>query len=385
MRAILFGTMLATMATGAQAAEPAGSASPWSAGLTWTGEVAGPVSGGLTNRASAFELWALDVAVDLGAIGWRGGGVHLQIQATSGRSPNDDAGFQEGLSNIEAPRASTRIYELYLQQALGESLTARVGFMDLNGQFYVTDASGLLTAPPFGIGTELAATGSNGPSTFPATAPAVTLQYAQEESGVFVSLGAFAAEAGNWGDPGGPLDDLEEGGLLIAEAGRAGAAGRFGLGVWTYTEEQPDLRPAGGQTRAWGGYLLAERPLGAVAAAETTLFLRAGVSHGRTGDFAGSWTAGATMNAILPERPGSAASLGLRQAFLSDPARDAAHAAGAALDASEFGVEAVVADTLTDWLTLKGSVHYVPNPGADPARDPAVVLGLRLEAALQKD
>lgn len=91
------------------------------------------------------------------------------------------------------------------------------------------------------------------------------------------------------------------------------------------------------------------------------------------------------MNAILPERPGSAASLGLRQAFLSDPARDAARAAGTPLDASEFGVEAVLADALTDWLTLKGSVQYVPNPGADPSRDPAVVLGLRLEAALQKD
>jgi porin len=384
MRAILLGTMLATMAAGAQAAEPAETTSPWSAGLTWTGEVAGPVSGGLTDRASALEHWVMDVAFDLGAIGWRGGGVHLQIQATSGRSPNEDTGFQEGLSNIEAPRARTRIFELYLQQALGQSLTARAGFMDLNGQFYVTDASGLLTAPPFGLGTELAATGSNGPSTFPATAPAVTLQYAQRESGVFVSLGAFAAEAGNWGDPGGPLDDLDEGGLLIAEAGRAGAAGRFGLGAWTYTEEQPDLRPAGGQARAWGGYLLAERPVGALAGAETTLFLRAGVSDGRTGDFAGSWTAGAMMSAILPERPGSAASLGLRQAFLSDPARDAARAAGAPLDASEFGVEAVLADALTDWLTLKGSVQYVQNPGADPSRDPAVVLGLRLEAALQK-
>jgi porin len=384
---MLLGALLAATAAGAHAQDSTGShgdpaAEGWTFGLSWTGEVAGPVSGGMPDRLSALDLLALEASFDLETVGWRGGALHLHVQSTSGRAPNDDAGFLEGLSNLEVDRPRAKIYELYLEQKLGDRGVLRGGFIDLNAGFYATDASGLLTAPPFGIGTELAATGPAGPSIFPSTAPALTLHLEPGSSGAFASFGAFAAEAGDWGDPGGPLDDLDEGGLLIAEGGVATDAGRLALGAWTYTREQPDLRAGGDEARAWGAYVLAERPVGDIGGAQATLFLRAGLSDGRTGEFAGSWTAGALLEGVLPGRPDSAASIGLRQAFLSDPARDAARAAGAPLDASEFGLEAVLADAVTDWLTVKGSVQLVPNPGADPERDAAVVFGLRLDVSL---
>jgi porin len=387
MRALLLGMMFAATAAGAHADDQSGvkadaASSGWTYSLTWTGEVAGPVSGGLPDRLSALDLLALEASFDLETIGWRGGALHLQLQSTSGRAPNDDAGLLEGLSNIEVDRPRAKVYELYLEQKLGDRSVLRGGFIDLNSGFYATDASALLTAPPFGIGTELAATGPAGPSIFPSTAPAITLHIELGDAGAFLSLGAFAAEAGNWGDPGGPLDDLDEGGLLIAEGGMASDAGRLAFGAWTYTQEQADLRTGGDEARAWGAYMLAERPIGPFAGADTTLFLRAGISDGRTGDFAGSWTGGVLMDGVLPGRPSSAASIGLRQAFLSDPARDAARAAGTPLEASEFGLEAVLADAVTDWLSVKGSVQFVPDPGADPERDAVVVFGLRLEVSL---
>ena len=92
----------------------------------------------------------------------------------SGGAPNDVAGTLQGVDNIEVRTPRLRLFELWLEQSLGPA-SVRAGLYNLNSEFYADDAAGQLLAPAFGIGSELAATGPNGPSIFPSTALGVRL------------------------------------------------------------------------------------------------------------------------------------------------------------------------------------------------------------------
>ena len=101
----------------------------------------------------------------------------LLLNNSSGM-PNGDAGTAQGVDNIEVSRHRTRLFEAWVQQDFaGAAASVRAGLYDLNGEFYANDSAGLLIAPAFGISSELAATGANGPSVFPSTALAMRLKW----------------------------------------------------------------------------------------------------------------------------------------------------------------------------------------------------------------
>ena len=80
------------------------------------------------------------------------------------------------MNNIEVAETRFKVYEAWIEQGFGDGrVSLRAGLYDLNSEFYTNDAAGALIAPPFGIGSELSATGPNGPSIFPSTALAVRL------------------------------------------------------------------------------------------------------------------------------------------------------------------------------------------------------------------
>lgn len=181
----------------------------------------------------------LTVAADLDlarATGWSGARFHAAIQSQHGGQPNTLAGTLEGIDNSEVSLNRVRLFEAFLEQDFARlGATARAGFIDLNDEFYATDSASLLLAPPFGIGSELAATGSLGPSIYPSTAPALTVRVKAGAHG-YVQIGAFNARAGTLGDPGGVPPLLREGALLVAEAGVSGTGrsgkGKLALGGW---------------------------------------------------------------------------------------------------------------------------------------------------------
>jgi len=97
-----------------------------------------------------------------------------------------------------------------------------------------------LIAPPFGIGSELSATGPNGPSIFPSTALAVRLN-AHIGKG-YARFAVINAEAGTIGDEGGIQPFGRDGVLLIGEAG-INTNGKIAVGAWTYSKKQPTVSP----------------------------------------------------------------------------------------------------------------------------------------------
>jgi len=341
------------------------------------------------------DLATLTAEVDLGtAAGWHGASLVAQGIAGTGQRPNDLAGTMQGINNSEVPHNRVKLYQFYLAQSLAEgAVVLRGGFIDLNEDFYSNDAAGLLIAPAFGIGSELAATGPNGPAIFPSTALTGEVRIAPSAD----SYAAFAivnAEAGVLGDVGGMAPLLDQGALLIGEGGWTGG-GKVALGAWRYTNRQDDVRltDAAGdplRQRAQGAYVLLEWPLGGATGPEpdaphkASLFLRAGISDGDTTPYRGGWQAGVLVNAALPGRPASQLSIGANQAFLSSKFRLNQADAGEPMRPAETGFEVTLADSLAPWLTVQADAQYVRNPGyAAPARD-AVILGLRFIFAFAK-
>jgi len=346
--------------------------------LAYTADIAGPISGGASRAGRALDNLDLVADVDLEqSLGWRGARAHAYLLFNNGGAPNELVGTLEGIDNIEVPRPGARLYEAWLEQDLGGGAALLAGLYDLNSEFYATESSSLLIAPPFGIGSELAATGANGPSIFPSTALAVRLKVARETA--YLQLAAFNAIAAAPGDPGGVDTGFDDGLLMIGQAGRHAGPWTLALGAWRYTKDQDDLDdlttlgdPA--QRTAQGAYLLAERAM-TIAGRDATVFLRAGLSDGDTSPFRGSWQGGLLIDAPISGRPDGALSIGLHQAVLGD---SFVAAATEDLARAETGLEITYADRLTPWLAVQPDLQVIWNPGGLDAADPAVVGALRV-------
>lgn len=381
---------LATAAPGAALAQESAETPTWWVSGQYTAEVIGPVSGGLARRGVFLDDLSIEAGVDLERlVSWPGASLNLHLLNNSGGEPNLYAGTLEGVSNIEVSRQRGKLFELWLDQAFAnDSGSLVVGFYDLNRDFYVTDASGLLTAPPFGIGSEVAATGPNGPSIFPSTALGGRVRVAPQDAGWYAQAAAFDATASVLGDPDGISADFAHGALLIAEAGLT-RSGKTALGAWTYTRKQDDIREVdlNGdplQAEAYGIYFLAERRLSDRRGALDG-FVRAGVSDGDTTDFTGGLQSGVLWSGLFPSRPDAQASLGVRYAALSDKARENLRDAGIRPAASEWGFELTYADPIAPWLTLQPSSQLVFNAGGDRDADTALILGFPMIVALDAE
>ncbi len=348
--------------------------------VSYTADVIGAVNGGVTQRGRFVDNLDLIADIDLDrAAGWRGATLHIDVLNNSGGAPNDDVGTLQGVDNIEVTRQRLRLFEAWLEQEWGEA-SLRVGLYDLNSEFYSNDAAGLLMAPAFGIGSEIAATGPNGPSIFPSTALAVRFQRGFDND-AYVRAAALNANAGVLGDPDGVDWSFDNGALLIAEAGVEGAR-KVAAGVWRYTERQDDIRDPE-QERAQGAYVLFEQPLNDPDGARaTTAFLRAGVSDGETTPFESGWQAGVLVERVFAGRPESVFSIGVNQGVISDGHRRNEIDAGVPMAKAEFQIEATYADEIAPHVTLQPDVQWVHNPGGDRSASDALILGLRLSIEL---
>ena len=107
----------------------------------------------------------------------------------------------QGVDNIEVHTPRLRLFELWLDQSFaGGHASLRGGLYNLNSEFYSNEAAGRLLAPPFGIGSELAATGPNGPSIFPSTALGLRLNVSLAKS-AYARVAVLNAHSGVIGDP----------------------------------------------------------------------------------------------------------------------------------------------------------------------------------------
>lgn len=362
----------------------AGSEGPvWQLQSAYTADVIGVVDGIDTPAGRFLDNFDASLDGDLERqFGWRGARVHFSLLANGGGEPNAVAGTLQGYDNIEVEAQGVRLYEAWIEQDLaGGRASILAGLYDVNSEFYVTEASDLLMAPPFGIGSELAATGPNGPAIFPSTSLAARIRIGSTD-GFHVQAAAVNARAGTIGDDGGVDTTMDDGILYLAEAGWAGPL-RIAVGAWRYGEGQEDIRdtlPGGDPalSDAQGAYLVAEGTVFEAEDAPTVrAFLRLGVSDGDTTDFKGGWQTGLRVDSVFESRPDSAFSIGFHQSLLSDKSIANARDAGTTFGDAEGGIELTYADTLGPF-TIQPDLQWIYNPGGDKDRDPILTAGLRL-------
>lgn len=323
---------------------------------------------------------------DLAALaGWQGARAHVHVLDNRGARPNDSAMTLQGVDNIEVPDAGLRLFEAWIEQDLGKDASLLVGLYDLNSEFYTNEAAGVLIAPPFGIGSELAATGPNGPSIFPYSALAARLRLPLGNGG-YLQAAVVNARASTIGDSGGVDVSFRDGVLMIAEVGKTEGRLRGSAGVWRYSrnpEYSVETATDGTPLRmpAQGAYFVIEGDLLSGDGQQLTAFLRAGLSDPHTTPFTGGFQTGLLLAPALVSRPDSQFSAGVHHAWTSDHFRDAFIAGGGRPASGETAFEVTYADTLTPWLSVQPDLQWIRRPGGDLAASDAVVATLRVTAS----
>lgn len=356
-------------------------------GVVETVDLAVSPKGG-SDRALRF-LDNLDVLADADLdklIGWSNATAHVHILNNMGARPNDSVATLQGVDNIEVATHRLRLFEAWVEQGLGANTTVRAGLYNVNSEFYANDAAALLLAPAFGIGSEFAATGPNGPSIFPSTALGIRIDHQVEGLG-YVRAAILNGGAGTFGDPGGVDLSFREGALAIGEVGLVRRGAKLAFGYWRYTRRQDDyseVDDAGVSLRriAQGGYVLAEAHLAGDAESRSAdAFLRIGFSEGTTTPFRGGWQAGLRIERVLAGRPDSAFSIGAHQGLTTRGFRDCLERDGLNPASAESAVELTYHDRLTKHVTVQPDVQWIFNRGGEAGVPGTLVTTMRFKLA----
>lgn len=365
--------------------------------LSFTANAESPFDLSAAYTADVVNVWAqkgsdlyyldnIDLVADADLdklVGWNGATAHVYVLNNLGGMPNDRAGTLQGINNIEVASQRIRLFEAWIEQKFGERTSVRAGLYDLNSEFYSNDSAGLLIAPAFGVGSEIAATGPNGPSIFPSTAIAIRIDHKIGAQG-FVRAAVLNATASTVGDPQGVNLSFDDGALGIVETGVEGDHGKIAIGAWGYSKRQDDLFEVDEmgdplRRRARGAYIVAERPLNDPEGLRgVTAFLRAGISDGKTTPFKGGWQTGLLITKIFDGRPDSQFSIGANQAFLSGEYRRLIEATGVETVNAETAFEITYSDKLAEQITVQPDFQLVLNPGGEDGADRVLVTGLRV-------
>lgn len=346
-----------------------------------TADMVTVASGGLDHKSRYLQNLDLIADVDLDSVaGLRSTTLHVDVLHNAGAFANNAVGALQCIDNIEVWNPKVRLYEAWVQTELGEGRSARVGVLDLNAEFYSNPAAGLLIAPPFGIGSELAATGPAGPSIFPMTGVGARFEQKVGQTG-YVRAGVFNARPGLHAGGVGSALKFDKGVLAIAQAG-VGSAQNLSVGVWAYSQKQDNIwasilgLPASTK-RSQGAYMMVEQPLVSGGDREVTAFARVGISDGETSLFKGSWQAGLLATGVFKSRPDSQASFGVAQGALADGFRNVLNMGGTHSSKAESMIELAYSDRIASFLTVQPDILYVIHPGGDARAKDALVFNLR--------
>ncbi|MBU3079255.1 carbohydrate porin [Sphingomonas quercus] len=352
-------------------------------GAAYTADIIGVFAKDYRDRTFYLDNLDVTATADLSRlIGWNGGTAHLHLLNNLGGMPNTRAGTLQGIDNIEVASQRLRVFEVWLEQAVGKRSTVRAGLYDLNSEFYTNEAAGALLAPAFGVGSEIAATGPNGPSIFPSTALAVRIDTKLGKQG-YARFAALNANASTIGDAHGVDMSFRNGALLVGEFGLEGSS-KVALGLWTYTRRQDDIRAvdmSGAPVRrnAHGAYAIVQHALNdSDGPWAMQAFARVGVSDGKTTPFRGGWQAGLLVDRPLAGRPNSLFSIGANQGYLSKGYRRNLTDDGIGVRKAETAAEVTFSDQIIPHLTLQPDFQWIFSPGGEQDRRRSIAVAMRM-------
>lgn len=367
--------------------------------VAYLGEQWWNTSGGIQTGGTWLDNLDLILTADRGSLGVPGlSGTLVVLRNNANEFSPQYVGDLQIVSNIDAPEA-WRAYEAWLEwsPAAAERFSIRAGIYAADQEFDVAPTGALFLHSAPGTNTEYALAGLIGPPIFPLSGFGVRV------AGGFGSDGYWLAAVMD-GVPGNPDDvsdfnyrwEGRDGALLQAEIGiRNERWNKLAFGAWTYSAEFDTLvtdSEGNPVTDDWdtGIYALADRTLWRGEGGELAGYLQLGATQegfrnrGRFNVFTRFVGAGLTLSRFTDRRPDDQLGFMVAAAYSGEEFRDAQAANGVAVDPHETALELTYRAQLTDWLAIQPDFQYVINPGLDPARDDAVVVGVRFELAFAR-
>jgi porin len=367
--------------------------------MTYTGDLQGNVAGGI--RLGAVYDGVLEPQVDVNLdklIRWQGACLHVSMLQITG--PSLSAGYVGNLLNVSSinGRPATRLYNAWLQQnAFDEVLSVRVGLMNADAEFFISQTASLFISSTFGWPGILAIDLPGGGPAYPLSAPMVRVKL-QPTPEIGVMVAVFSGDPTGHGgsnnpaltpQPVGTTVSFNGGVLAMAEADYAYNQGKdakgFGAGLkfggWyqssgrfgdqrfddtglSLADPLSDGVPAN-HNSDWGLYFIADVSNGAGLSGFVRL-AGAPDEQNLVGFYA---DAGITYKGPLPQRPDD--TIGIAAAF----ARIGNRARALDADIQSFGnplfpirsqevvLEVTYQAQVTPWWTLQPDLQAVFNPG----------------------
>lgn len=396
----------------------------WRAGWAWdaalkidalrqrSGEIPG---GGIMSNLD------LRLKADLSKIAkWEGATAYLHVLDNRGARINEQhTGSLMGVSNIEVPVPSTKIFHAWLQQNLfDDRFSLLAGLYPIDSEFFVMESAGLLIHPSFGPPAELSLT--HGPSIFnqssfglrakwlsadrtryamgalldgfPASEPAHPTFAPSRFTGghgafAIAEIGWLPDESGHVFEPTEPVTILKTPALVSHE--KYSGTSKYAFGLWRYSNRMPDQFEvdANGdplRSRSQGAYLLAERTLFDLGTAgrDLTVFARYSTSDGDSTSIDNTWNVGARLRGPIASRPNDALVVGWTMSRLASKYRAAQAVAGVDTAGNEEMLEITWRAALTPWFAVQPVLQAIQHPGGAAAAPRATILGMRIEISI---
>lgn len=299
-------------------------------------------SGGIASGSAYDTVVHGGFAFDPEKLGWWSDGrfhvdiTHIQSDGLSRRRVGDT----QGVSNLEAASAN-RLYSAWYEHKLGDHGAYRLGIIDLNAYFDVTEAAGGLMNSSFGV--------------FPTISANIPASIYPKPG-----YGAMAESTGHrWqfragvfqGDPRDRSSVWNRGRMIVAEAARSNP-GRFGglykLGAWQYRNPQAAASDAPSHT--WGLYGVVVQPISRQAPyRDSRLFVQLGANPGGNDNVPYYLGFGADFFNPISGRPKDRISVGVARAWLTQ-------------GRAETTYEITYLYRLNRWLYLQPDLQYVHSP-----------------------
>jgi porin len=351
--------------------------------VVYKGDVFHNATGGIKTGTRYIDN--LDVILDIDdekLLGIHGMSGKLHFINNNGRDPDADLiGSGQGIDNVAVPRATSKLYQAWLQQNfMDDRISVLGGLYAVDSEFYITDASSLFIHPTYGFGTDFAQSGLNGPAVFPFSALGVRVAL-KPTSMTYVQAAVVDGVPGDPNNPTGTQIELREkdGTLMVAEAGVTPKdKTKFAIGSWLYTAKFDDIRyidTNGNPLRKknYGFYGMAEAPLSDAMDG----FVRLGTATDSVNQFDLAWSTGVVYTGLMPAFPNGQTGLAISQAYNGQKYRNTLSDASISTDKAETAIELTYSDQITPWLTVQPDVQYIINPSGDPTKDNALAIGLR--------
>lgn len=360
-----------------------------------TGDMISNISGGI---ASGSEwLNNIDIAMTFDGdelMGWQGATMFLYVLGNYGGSPGDHIGDFQGVSNIDAFN-TWKIYELWLEQNfVQDTWSLKMGLMDLNSEFYVTETAGFFINSSFGIGAEFAQTGQNGPSIFPTTSVALRLRYSPADD-IYGQFAAFDAVSGNPDQPEGTQIhrfNSNDGLLLTGEIGSIRGSEIFmepyqkiAIGGWRYTADFASIDETSFNNSNMGVYLIGERQLFreySDPAQGLSCFANVGFANSTYNQIGLFYSAGAVYSGIFSGRDADALGVAVAMVRNGSPFRQWMAQSGQPVETAETVIELSYRAQLFPWFAMQPDLQYIVNPGMDLQLQNSIAVGARFEISL---